>query len=83
MGKSAKDVSNLSRTHLGKRRSSVASPMTGSPDTSEIQRREGGVQIEMSSASERSGSSSPGVAARPSCNDGVTQATAGQVHASL
>ena len=82
MGKSTKDVGNLSRTHLGKRRSSAASPMMGSPGTSEIERRDGQVQIEMSSASERSGSSSPGVT-RPSCNGGVTQATAGQVHASL
>ena len=89
MGKSAKDVSNQSRTHLGNlRRSSAASPKTpmmGSPGAREIERRENERQIEMNNASERSGSSSPGVT-RPSCN-GLLQAPreppAGQVHASL
>ena len=94
MGKSAKDVSNQSRTHLGNlRRSSAASPKTpmmGSPgareiERREIERRENERQIEMNNASERSGSSSPGVT-RPSCN-GLLQAPreppAGQVHASL
>ena len=86
MGKSAKDVSNQSRTHLGNlRRSSAASPKTpmmGSPGAREIERCENERQIEMNNASERSGSSSPGVTRPGSCN-GFLQAPAGQVHASL